>query len=82
MQDIRASSRLEGNREHVLGTFLYTISCMHCMSVSLASGGAGLGAVWGKERALEMLADAGFAIQRVEELPHDILNSYYVARRM
>ena len=49
------------------------------MSVSLACGGAGLGAAWGKELALEMLAAAGFADVRVETLPHDMLNYYYVA---
>lgn len=79
MQDIAASSRLEGNLAHPLGTFLYTISCMHCMSVSLANGGAGLGAVWGKELALRMLNEAGFTRVRVEQLPHDIINYYYIA---
>src|SRR5262245_21045969 len=79
MQDIAAASHLHGNREHPLGPFLYTISCMHCMSVSLANGGPGLGAVWGKELALRMLREAGFRQVRVESLPHDILNYYYVA---
>jgi hypothetical protein len=49
------------------------------MSVSLAGGGPGLGAAWGKELALEMLSDAGFGDVRVETLPHDILNYYYLA---
>lgn len=79
MQDIAASSRLEANRYHPLGTFLYTISCFHCMSVALVNGGAGLGAVWGKELALTMLREAGFGRVRVERLPHDILNYYYIA---
>ena len=52
---------------------------MHCMSVSLANGGPGLGAAWGKEKALEMLAAAGFHHVRVETLPHDPMNYYYVA---
>jgi hypothetical protein len=51
---------------------------MHCMSVSLAGGGPGLGAAWGKELALQMLGDAGFGDVRVEQLPHDIINYYYV----
>jgi hypothetical protein len=79
MQDIAASSRLEANRDHPLGTFLYTISCFHCMSVALVNGGAGLGAVWGKELALTMLREAGFGQVRVEQLPHDIINYYYIA---
>ena len=78
MQDIAAASCVHGNMQHPVGPFIYTISCMHCMSVSLAGGGPGLGAAWGKELALEMLADAGFGDVRVEQLPHDIINYYYV----
>lgn len=78
MQDIGASSHVQHNTDHPLGTMLYTISCMHCMSVSLAYGGMGLGAVWGKEKALEMLAAAGFQNVEVKQLEHDILNYYYV----
>jgi len=52
---------------------------MHCMSVSLANGGPGLGAMWGKEKALEMLRDAGFGHVRVESLPHDVMNYWYIA---
>lgn len=80
MQDIKACSHLAGNRDLPLGPFTYAISCMHCMSVSLAAGGAGLGAAWGKELAVTMLGDAGFADVTVTELPHDMLNLYYVAR--
>ena len=42
-----------GNRDRPIGTLLYTISCMHCMTTSLAQGGMGLGAMWGEEKALE-----------------------------
>ena len=81
MQDIKASSHVEKNLDHPLAPFIYTISCMHCMSVSLAQGGVGLGAAWGEELARKMLAEAGFARVEVHQLPHDILNSYYVCRR-
>lgn len=80
MQDIGASSHVQHNTEHPLGTMLYTISCMHCMSVSLAHDGMGLGAVWGKETALEMLAAAGFGRVELKTLDHDILNYYYVCQ--
>jgi hypothetical protein len=30
--------------------------------------------MWGKERALAMLHDAGFGDVAVKELPHDLLN--------
>lgn len=78
MQDIAASSDVENNKDHPIAPFLYTISCMHCMSVSLAGGGPGLGAMWGKEKALEMLKAAGFTDIRIEQLSHDIQNYYYI----
>jgi 2-polyprenyl-3-methyl-5-hydroxy-6-metoxy-1,4-benzoquinol methylase len=81
MQDIAASSHLHKNMDHPLGPFLYTVSTMHCMSVSLAQGGAGLGTVWGEELARKMLAEAGFIDVRVEQLPHDIQNNYYLANK-
>lgn len=79
MQDIKACSHVHGNRAEPLAPFLYTISCMHCMSVSLAAGGPGLGAAWGKELALTMLAAAGFRDVQVSTLPHDLINYYYIA---
>ena len=60
MQDIRASSDVDKNLDHPIGPLTYTISCMHCMTVSLALNGEGLGAAWGEEKALELLAEAGF----------------------
>ena len=80
MQDIAGSSYVEKNIGRPLSPLVYTISCMHCMTVSLASGGAGLGAAWGEELATAMLRDAGFRHVAVSTLPHDMLNSYYVAR--
>lgn len=81
MQDIVGSSQPEKNLNHPVGTFLYTISCMHCMSVSLAAGGPGLGAMWGKEKALEMLDAAGFKDVKVEQLAHDFQSYYYIVRK-
>jgi len=80
MQDIRASSRVAENLDHPLGIFLYTVSCMHCMTVSLAEGGAGLGTCWGVDTAKRMLAEAGFRSVTVTDLPHDVQNTYFVAR--
>ena len=50
------------------------------MTVSLANGGAGLGAMWGREKAEQMLGDAGFRAVDVLELEHDIINYWYVCR--
>ena len=81
MQDIAGSSHVHNNMEHPLGPFLYTVSTMHCTTVSLAQGGEGLGTMWGEEKATEMLAEAGFGSVEVKRLPHDIANSYYVVRK-
>lgn len=78
MQDIAGSSYLHNNMEHPIATLLYTISCMHCMTVSLAQDGKGLGAMWGKELACEMLNDAGFKNIEIKQLPHDPINYYYI----
>jgi 2-polyprenyl-3-methyl-5-hydroxy-6-metoxy-1,4-benzoquinol methylase len=77
-QDIKGSSRVHHNRDHPFGTMLYTVSCMHCMTVSLAQGGEGLGAMWGREKAEELMHEAGFHSIEVHELEHDIQNYYYV----
>ena len=81
MQDIAGSSHVYKNMDHPVGTLLYTTSCMHCMTVSLAQEGKGLGAMWGKELATEMLKEAGFKETEVKELPHDPINYYYINRK-
>lgn len=78
MQDIAASSNLHENLENPLGPAIYTFSTMHCMTVSLASGGMGLGTAWGEQKAREMLADAGFGPVQVKHVEGDILNYYYI----
>lgn len=81
MQDIRAATNVEGNLEHPLAPYFYTVSCMHCMTVSLAYGGAGLGTMWGQETALRMLAEAGFQRVEVKRLSQDIVNDYYITHK-
>lgn len=80
MQDIAGSSHVHKNMEHPVGPLLYTISCMHCMTVSLAQGGEGLGAMWGVEKAHELLKLAGFNHVETCSLPHDLQNNFYISR--
>ena len=79
--DVAASSNLEDNIEHPMGAFLYTVSTMHCMTVSLALDGAGLGTAWGEQLATTMLGEAGFTDVRAEHLDADPLNVYFIARK-
>ncbi|GAA3277883.1 methyltransferase domain-containing protein [Paenarthrobacter aurescens] len=80
MVDINASSRLEENGGLPWAGFLYTISTFHCMAVSLGQGGEGLGTVWGREKATDMLRNAGFGSVEVKELEEDPFNAYFIAK--
>lgn len=79
MVDIAASSHLDENMDHPLAPFLYTISCNHCMTVSLALNGEGLGTVWGEQKACQMLNEVGFTQLEVKHVEGDIFNNYYIA---
>ena len=79
--DVAASSHLEENLDHPIAPAIYTISTFHCMTVSLALDGVGLGAAWGEQTATAMLADAGFTSIDVEHVEADIFNVFYVARK-
>lgn len=82
MQDIRSSVHLEKNKEiQPLSPTLFAISLAHCMTVSLAVGGAGLGTMWGEEKAREMLAEAGFTNVDKHEFEHDFQNNWYVVTK-
>ena len=79
--DVAASSHVGENIDHLLGPFMYTVSCMHCMSVSLAYEGVGLGAMWGVQKARAMFADAGFVGLEVKKVEGDMINNYYITKR-
>ena len=81
MVDILASSSLHENMEHPLAPMLYSVSTMHCMTVSLALGGEGLGTVWGDQLARKKLAEAGFTSIDMKQVEGDIMNAYYIARK-
>jgi SAM-dependent methyltransferase len=80
MMDIKAASRLEDNLDNPAAPWLYAVSTLHCLTVSLAQGGAGLGTVWGEELARAMLVEAGFGAVTVHDVPDDPLDLLYVAR--
>jgi SAM-dependent methyltransferase len=79
--DTSASSKLEENLDHPLGPFLYTVSCMHCMTVSLADGGMGLGTMWGEQTARTMLREAGFTSIQTAHLDGDLIDIYIIASK-
>jgi SAM-dependent methyltransferase len=76
----RASSKLEENVQNPFAPWMYGVSVLHCMTVSLAVGGAGLGTVWGEQTARSMLAEAGF--RSVEAVPAPgPQNTIFICRR-
>ena len=79
MVDVCASSELADNVGVPMAAYVYTMSTMHCMSVSLAGGGPGLGTAWGHQLASRMLREAGFTDVALFERV-DPANSVYVAR--
>ena len=80
MVDIKASSNLEDNLDLPWASFLYAVSTVHCMSVSLGQGGDGLGTVWGIQTAERMIREAGFSDVVVHDLEADPFNAYFVAK--
>jgi SAM-dependent methyltransferase len=78
--DIAADSTHAGNMDHPLAPMLYAISAFHCMTVSLALDGEGLGTVWGVQKARELFREAGFTSLDEKMVEGDIMNVYYIAR--
>ncbi len=77
----RASSHLHENLDMPTAAMMYTISTMHCMTVSLAYGGDGLGTAWGEQLALQMLSAAGFVDIEVTGIKPDRANHYLLATK-
>ena len=69
MIDFKFSSRVEENMGNPFAPLYYGTSLMHCMPVSLALGGKGLGTVWGEQTARQMLREAGFGRIEVLDTP-------------
>jgi SAM-dependent methyltransferase len=79
--DIGGSGDLLTDIGHPLAPFLYTASLLHCMTVSLADGGAGLGTMWGEPLARRMFRDAGFDNVEVKRVAGDPTDVYYILRK-
>jgi 2-polyprenyl-3-methyl-5-hydroxy-6-metoxy-1,4-benzoquinol methylase/transcriptional regulator with XRE-family HTH domain len=74
-----ASAKAHENRNRV-GKAFHAISPLHCMTVSLAHNGEGLGTVIGEEGARALAAEAGFS--QSERLPiENPFNQFFALRR-
>jgi SAM-dependent methyltransferase len=81
MKEPHAADTLADNLANPMAPLFYSVSTLHCMTVSLAHGGAGIGTAFGEQLARSMLADAGFASVEVHPAPGDPPDAIYVARR-
>jgi SAM-dependent methyltransferase len=80
MVEPRSSSRLEDNLRNPFAPYMYAMSVLHCMTVSLAESGAGLGTAWGEQTARRMLEEAGFRSVDVADAPGP-QNSIFMCRK-
>jgi len=60
MIEFKFNSMVEANVSNPFAPMFYGFSLLHCTPVSLASGGPGLGSVWGEQTARQFLTEAGF----------------------
>jgi ubiquinone/menaquinone biosynthesis C-methylase UbiE len=81
MGDVRASTNLHENIGQPLAPYAFLWSLAGCMPASLRQSGEGLGSMWGEQKALEYLGDAGFRDVAVVKPEGDVINSYYICRK-
>lgn len=75
-----ASTHVHNNHGRSHAPFLYAVSTMHCMQVSLAADqGEGVGAAWGREAIEQRLGTAGFVNLERANAPHDRTNDYWLS---
>jgi hypothetical protein len=81
MTEPNASSNLEDNIGHPFAPLMYATSTLDCLTVSLAEGGGGLGTVFGEQKAVEMLTQAGFTGITVVPAPGDPMDGVFIAAK-
>lgn len=79
--DVAGSSHLADDLALPMAPFFYATSTLHCMTVSLAYEGEGLGSMWGEQRAREIFTAAGFTTIDTRKVAGDSFNNYYVCRK-
>ena len=80
MREPHAADTLAGNLPNPMAPIFYSVSTLHCLTVSLAHGGAGIGSAFGEQLARRMLAEAGFAEPEVHLAPGQPFDAVYVTR--
>lgn len=81
MKEPRVADDLADNLGNPFAPILYATSTLHCMTVSLAHGGAGIGTAFGEGLARRMLADAGFGQVDVQPAPGVPTDAVYICKK-
>jgi ubiquinone/menaquinone biosynthesis C-methylase UbiE len=79
MQEVATSSHLARAMDHPFAPMLYTLSSLHSVPVALSQDGEAFGKMWGEERAMQLLVEAGFRNVRIERLAADPMSYFAVA---
>ena len=81
LREPHAADSLEDNMGNPMAAVQYSVSVMHCLTVSLAHAGAGIGLAFGEGHARRLLTDAGFADPQLHPAPGQPFDVVYVTRR-
>jgi SAM-dependent methyltransferase len=80
LREPHAADTLEANIGNPMAPAMYSVSTLHCLTVSLAHDGAGIGTAFGEQHARQLLTDAGFDDPTVSPAPGQPLAAVYVTR--
>ncbi|HEY7325982.1 MAG TPA: class I SAM-dependent methyltransferase [Streptosporangiaceae bacterium] len=81
LREPHAADRLEDRIGNPMAAVQYSVSVMHCLTVSLAHAGAGIGLAFGEGHARRLLTEAGFADPQLYPAPGQPFDVVYLTRR-
>jgi SAM-dependent methyltransferase len=80
LREPHAADTLEDNIGNPMAPVQYAVSTLHCLTVSLAHGGAGIGTVFAEGLARQLLRDAGFVDPAVHPAPGNPFDAVYITQ--
>jgi len=82
-RDGDGSGRLQENFQRPIGSFLYTVSTLHCMNMGVLLSEEKVAEATCRDQRLarHRMIEAGFGCIETHRLPHDSVHCYYVATK-
>jgi len=81
LREPHAGDTLAENLASPMAPVMYSVSTLHCLTVSLAHGGAGIGTAFGEGLARKLLTGAGFADPDRHPAPGTPFDCVYITRK-